>query len=131
MAAGQASDTLVRRDPRTKEPTMKLSTLAIALTLCVASTAALACCDEDKAGDSHRMHRKMDLAAMSPADRQKRMDEMFATIDANKDGSISKAEFTRHHEAMMAKRHDRMMERHEEHMDHDKMKMEDKPASGK
>ena len=109
---------------------MKLSPLAIALALAAFSTSAMACCGEDKTDAGHRMHRKMDMSAMSPADQQKRMDEMFASMDANKDGSISKTEFTSHHKAMMMKRHDKMEMDHE-HMDHDKMKVEAKPASGK
>lgn len=116
---------------------MNISPLALALALAVSASSALAS-DEHKPVAGHEMHDKMAMPAMSPAEHQKRMDDMFVSIDTNKDGSISKAEFTSHHETMMKKHHDGMKMGHDckmgmdhEHMDHGKMKMEEKPASGK
>ena len=120
---------------------MNISPLALALALAVSASSALAS-DDNKPVAGHEMHDKMAMPAMpamSPAEHQRWMNEMFASIDANKDGSISKAEFTNHHEAMMKKHHDGMMkmdhgckmDMDHEHMDHGKMKMEEKPASGK
>lgn len=124
---------------------MNISPLAIALALAVSASSALAS-DEQKPVAGHEMHDKMAMPTMSPAEHQKRMDEMFVSIDTNKDGSISKAEFTSHHEAMMKKHHDGMKKMGDdckmgmdhdkkdmdhEHMDHSKMKMEEKPAGSK
>lgn len=130
---------------------MKISPLAIALALTVCCTPALAR-EGHEAGPGQEMHCQMDMSGMSamsgmsPADRQKKMDEMFASMDANKNGSISKAEFTSHHEAMMKKHHEGMgksdhgckmdddkmkMDHDKMKMDHEKMEMEEKKASGK
>ena len=119
---------------------MKISPLALGLALAVSASSALAS-DELKPVAGHEMHDKMAMPAMSPAEHQKRMDDMFVSIDTNKDGSISKAEFTSHHEAMMKKHHDGMMKMDHDcktgmdhdkmGMDHSKMKMEEKPAGSK
>jgi hypothetical protein len=45
-------------------------------------------------------------------------DEMFAMMDANKDGSISRAEFDQHREAMM-KRHMELGEADEKEEEHE------------
>ena len=39
-------------------------------------------------------------AKASPEERMKMRGEMFAMMDADKDGSVSRAEFDQHHEAM-------------------------------
>ena len=44
----------------------------------------------------------MDMDGMSAEDRKAKMDQMFGKLDADKDGSISRAEFDRHHADMMA-----------------------------
>ena len=78
------------------------TTLVLALTLLTASGNATAG-DEHVHGDEARGMScgMMDMDAMSAEARKAKMDEMFAKLDADKDGSISRAEFDRHHEDMM------------------------------
>ena len=78
--------------------------LPLALLLCTASAPVLAGGHEQH-GDMCPMHDAM----MSDAERAEAMDKMFGKLDANKDGSISRAEFDEHH-AAMRKKHD---EKHE------------------
>ena len=59
----------------------------------------------------------MGMDKMSPEDHQKKMDEMFAQMDADKDGSVTKAEFSAHHTKMMAK-HQEMMKSGGPKMEH-------------
>ena len=77
-------------------------TLVIAFALLAASESAMA-------GDAH-VHGDeakgmscgmMDMGKMSAEARKAKMDEIFAKLDADKDGNISRAEFDRHHEDMM------------------------------
>jgi len=49
-------------------------------------------------GCGMKAHGKMD-----PAQRKAMAGTMFATLDADRDGAISRAEFDQHHEAMWAK----------------------------
>jgi hypothetical protein len=100
---------------------MKLLPITLAITLAMASTLALAShhgtppADGAKPmpgmgmGMDHGMMGMMGMEKMSPEEHQKKMDEMFAKMDANSDGSVTKAEFTAHHTAMMAK-HRAMMD---------------------
>ena len=59
---------------------------------------------------------KMHGGEMSPAERQKMMDEKFASIDLNNDGVVSKDEFAKHHEAMHSEHHEHE-EKQEAHED--------------
>ena len=79
------------------------STLMLALALCAVSGSALAG-DEHVHGDEAKGMScgMMDMHDMSAEARKSKMDEMFAKLDANKDGAISRTEFDRHHEHMMA-----------------------------
>ena len=54
-------------------------------------------------------HSKMDMSGKTPAEHRQMVDTAFAAIDTNKDGSLSKAEFAKHHE-MMRMNHGKMME---------------------
>jgi Spy/CpxP family protein refolding chaperone len=72
--------------------------LPLALLLCTATAPALA-------GEHHqhgaRMHAcPMHDTTLTDAQRAEAMDKMFGMLDANKDGSISRAEFDEHHAAM-------------------------------
>ena len=82
-------------------------TLGLALVL-ACSAAAAATGHEGKDGQDMGcgMHRSAD--------------EMFAMMDANKDGSVSRAEFDQHHDAMMKKHAEHGGEKAEqaEHADH-------------
>ena len=73
---------------------MKTLTLPLALLLVVASPAYAA--DHDMGMHDCPMHD----SAMSDADRAKRMDEMFARLDADGNGAIDRAEFGKHVEDM-------------------------------
>ena len=98
---------------------MKFLPITLAIALTMASTLALASqhgtppADGAKPmpgmGMDHGMMGMMGMEKMSPDQHQKMMDEMFAQMDANSDGSVTKAEFTAHHTAMMAK-HRAMMD---------------------
>lgn len=92
-----------------------LSGLTLALSLCC--TAALAGEEAPSAGHGgHAMdHGKMHMAQMSPAEHKKMMDEKFTEIDTDKNGSVSKEEFDKHHEAMRMKH----MEMQKEKASHD------------
>jgi hypothetical protein len=76
--------------------------LPLALLLVLSSTPAFA-------GGGHGGDRKHSCPMHDPTlgaeERARAMDEMFAKLDADADGSISRAEFDRHHEEM-ARRHD-------------------------
>ena len=98
---------------------MKLFPLTLAISLAMASTLALASHHGGPPADGAKPmpgmgmgmgmdHGMMGMDKMSPEQHQKKMDEMFAQLDANSDGSVTKAEFTAHHTAMMA-RHRAMM----------------------
>jgi len=69
---------------------------------------------------------KMDMSGNKSVDHQKMAAAQFAKLDANKDGSLSKAEFAKHHE-MMGMQHGQMdrskMDAQEGQMDHSKMGM--------
>lgn len=101
---------------------MKFFPLTLAMTLAMASTIALASHHGAPPADGAKPmpgmgmgmgmgmdHGMMGMDKMSPEQHQKKMDEMFAQMDANGDGSVTKAEFTAHHTAMMAK-HRAMMD---------------------
>ena len=105
---------------------MKLLPITLAITLAMASTLALASHHGTPPavgpkpmpgmamGMDHGMMGMMGMEKMSPEEHQKKMDEMFAQMDANSDGSVTKAEFTAHHTAMMAK-HRAMMDGMQKH----------------
>lgn len=77
--------------------------LALALALSAASGGALA-------GEAHAHGdganpmgcAMMDMHDLSSEARKAKMDEMFGQVDTDKNGSISRAEFDRHHEHMMS-----------------------------
>jgi len=80
----------------------RITTLVLALALFATSGSAMAG-DEHVHGDGANGMScgMMDMDGMSAEARKARMDEMFAKLDADKDGSISRVEFDRHHEHMM------------------------------
>ncbi len=99
---------------------MKIFPITLAIALAMASSLALASHHGPPPADGAKPmpgmgmgmgmdHGMMAMDKMSPEEHQKKMDEMFAQMDANSDGSISKAEFNAHHTAMMA-RHRAMMD---------------------
>ncbi len=83
---------------------MKILRTSLFLALGLTASAAVACPDG---------HKKA-MADMSPAEHQKMMDGKFAKMDLDKNGSISRAEFAKHHEGMMEGHHEGMMEKHED-----------------
>ncbi|MEO8161678.1 MAG: hypothetical protein ABI588_09685 [Arenimonas sp.] len=76
---------------------MKLPITILALALALASTAASAC---DEHGMKDMEHGGMHMTAEQ---MMKKQNEMFAALDADKNGSISRAEFDRYHAGMMSK----------------------------
>jgi len=97
---------------------MKIFPITLAVALAMTSSLALASHHGPPPADGAKPmpgmgmgmgHGMMAMDKMSPEEHQKKMDEMFAQMDANSDGSVSKAEFTAHHTAMMA-RHRAMMD---------------------
>ena len=68
-------------------------------------------------------HSKMDMSGKKPADHRKMADDAFVKLDTNKDGSLSKAEFAKHHE-MMGMMHGDMS------MSHGKMSADDHKMAG-
>lgn len=74
--------------------------------------------DHGKMDHGQMNHGMMDMSAKTPAEHKQMVDAAFAAIDTNKDGSLSKAEFAKHHE-MMRMHHGEMMK-----MDHGKMSMD-------
>lgn len=100
---------------------MKILSLTLAMTLAMVSPLALATHHGPPPADAAKpmpgmgmgmgrdpgmmgMMGMMDMDKMSPEQHQKMMDDMFAQMDANSDGSVTKAEFAAHHNAMMARR---------------------------
>jgi hypothetical protein len=70
----------------------------------------LLACAPAFAGEQHEQHAQkakhacpMHDATLTDAERAKAMDAMFAKLDADADGSVSRAEFDRHHEEMRSK----------------------------
>jgi hypothetical protein len=92
---------------------MKIQSLTILLALGLGGAAFAADPAKPKAAPAHPMqamgHGKMAMAAKTPAERQKMFDDMFVMIDTDKNGTISKAEFNAHHQAMMSMHHDGQM----------------------
>ena len=94
----------------------------------VAAAVALAC-GSALAGPGHEHGKEghgmscpmMEAANATPEERTKMRAEMFAQLDANKDGNVSRAEFDQHHDAMM-KKHAEHAEHgeHAEHAEHGK-----------
>ena len=80
---------------------MKTLLLPVAMLLALASAPVVA--GEPGAMPMHAC--PMHDASLSAEERAKAMDSMFAMLDADKDGSISRAEFDAHH-AMMRAKHD-------------------------
>ena len=94
------------------------TTFALAVTLLLASNVHAGPQDATKPMDHSKM--KMDHADMkmptTPEARAKMANTMFDKIDANKNGSLSRAEFVEHHRTMS-------MEHGGMHMDHGKNAM--------
>lgn len=95
---------------------MKLIPITLAVSLAMASTLAVASHHGTPAAHGAKPmagmgmdHGMMGMDKMSPEEHQKKMDAMFAHMDANGDGSVTKPEFDAHHKAMMAK-HRAMMD---------------------
>lgn len=89
---------------------MKLSSITLATALALGSLSAVASHHgTPAAGGAKSMscmgmdHGMMGTDKMSPEQRQMKMDEMFVQMDANSNGSVTKAEFAAHQTAMMAK----------------------------
>lgn len=110
---------------------MKLHYSALALSLVLAAGNALAADPPKTSAKPAAMptmdHSKMDMSGMKSADHRKMLDDMFTALDTNKNGSLSRAEFAKHHEMMrkmhgdMSKHHDSMSKHHGKMMDHHKM----------
>jgi hypothetical protein len=83
---------------------MKLLLLPFALLLAVSAQPAFA-----GEGEGHKC--PMHDASLSDADRAAAMDKMFAKMDADADGNISRAEFDKHHADMKSE--------HEGHAKHE------------
>lgn len=66
-------------------------------------------------------HSKMDMSGKKPADHRKMADDAFVKLDTNKDGSLSKAEFAKHHEMMGMMHGDMSMGHGKMSGDHHKM----------
>lgn len=97
---------------------MKLFPITLAISLAMASTLALASHHGTPPADGAKPMHDMGMGKgmmggmgqgmmggmdkMSPEQHQKKMDAMFAHMDANSDSSVTKAEFDAHHKAMMA-----------------------------
>ena len=82
---------------------MKTQPILIAAALALAcGTAAASSHGHGMDADGMRCEMK-GHEKMSAAERKEMMDKMFAKVDANHDGAISRAEFDKHHEAMWAK----------------------------
>lgn len=81
---------------------MKFPTLA--LVLAVSVFAAPAWSAEHSMGHGKKMEDcKLHRTDLSDAEFAKAQDEMFVAIDADKNGSISREEFTAHHDEMRRK----------------------------
>ena len=79
------------------------SILVVALTLFAASGSAFAGDGHEHGDEAKGMNcAMMDMDGMNAEAHKAKMDGMFAKVDADKNGSISRAEFDRHHEDMMA-----------------------------
>jgi hypothetical protein len=96
--------------------------LALGLSLFAFSAGALAAEEHEHGGEGTKgmgcgMMDMHDMHAMTPEARKAKMDEMFAKIDTDKNGSISRAEFDRQHEHMMMEgmEHKADMHDHEQH----------------
>jgi len=111
---------------------MKQLCSVLALSLVLAAGSALAADPPKPTAKPAAMptmdHSKMDMSGMKPADHQKMLDHAFTALDTNKDGSLSRAEFGKHHEVMrkmhedmMSKHHDEMSKHHDMSADHHKM----------
>lgn len=97
---------------------MKLFPLTLAIGLAMASTLAFASHHEAPRADATKpmpgmgmgggMMGMMGMDKMSPEQHKKMMDDMFAQMDANNDGSVTKVEFTAHHTKMMAQHREMM-----------------------
>jgi hypothetical protein len=76
---------------------MKSFTLPLAMLLAVAS-APVSASEAHEHADKHAC--PMHDTTLTAEERTKAMDAMFVKLDADADGSISRAEFDRHHEDM-------------------------------
>ncbi len=95
---------------------MKTTTSILALALALAAPAAFAHPGDDATKDKMAMHEKtemhekmemhdkMGMGEMTPEQHQQMVDRQWADMDANKDGSVSRAEFDAHVARMMAMR---------------------------
>ncbi len=97
---------------------MKKISTVLALSLVAAAGAALAADPPKPTGKPAAMqsmdHGKMDKSGDKSARHRMMADDAFVKLDTNKDGSLSKAEFAKHHEMMgtmhgdMSKSHGKM-----------------------
>jgi hypothetical protein len=89
---------------------MKPLIFPISLLLAFAATPLLA--SEEHAGkDPHACPMHDD--SLSAEERAQAMDKMFAKLDADSDGRITREEFAAHHEGMGRKRDDKQAQEHE------------------
>ena len=79
---------------------MKHAPVAFALLFALAVPSAFAA---ETAATGESMKCPMHDTSLTDAERAQAMDKMFAKLDADGDGSISRAEFDRHHEDMRRK----------------------------
>jgi hypothetical protein len=70
------------------------------LGLLLASPIAFACSPPSMEQENHAGMHHTKMHAMSQEERQRMLDEKLAAIDADKNGSISRAEFDEHHRMM-------------------------------
>lgn len=85
---------------------MKIRIAIVALALSLCSTAAFAVEQQDMKDMKGMNHEGMNhdgMKSMTPEQMAKKHNDMFMALDADKNGSISRAEFDRYHADMMAK----------------------------
>jgi hypothetical protein len=57
---------------------------------------------------------------MDPGERKEMMDKVFAKVDADHDGAISRAEFDKHHEQMWAREDEKRKPKAHDHVEQHK-----------
>ena len=87
---------------------MQTLRIAIAL-LALASAPAFA----GQHGEHHGHDCPMHDTTLTAEERAKKMDEMFAKLDADASGSISREEFDRHHQDMQRKHDEKAKDEHQ------------------
>lgn len=108
---------------------MKTISAVVAASLLLAAGTAFAADPPKPASKPAAMqsmdHSKMDMSGKTPADHRKMADDAFVKLDTNKNGSLSKAEFAKHHEMMGMKHGDMSMSHGKMSAGHQKMAGDD------